>query len=227
MPTTTSQIYLIDLTSSFAAQKPLFTKIFSSLDNTTTLDNKYFTASLQLNMGDCMTLSHEAILVTINSKTSLEELKESLERFEKCKLKLVTYYDCEVNRSSFMSLCMDHAAELIDLEDLEEGETSEDLVLSSLNAVSWRSSEFKKSGGRKTKKTAESQFDVKVPEMRNKPDSEITSKDVEDFESMFAQIGSFRDQTKNLTGDSRLDFAEKMMEQLLGTLELDSEDDFQ
>merc|ERR1712166_844863 len=209
MPRTTSQIYLIDLTSSFTSQKPLFTKIFSSPDKTTTLDNKYFTASLQLNTGDCLTLSHEAILVTINSKTSLEELKESLERFEKCKLKLVTYDDCEVNRSSFMSLCMDFEAELIDLGDLEEGESAEDLVLSSLHAVSWKSSEFKKSGGRKTKKSTESQSEMKVPEINNKPASEINSKDVE---NLFAQVGSFRDQTKNLTGDSRLDFAEKMME---------------
>lgn len=176
-------------------------------------------------MGDCQTLSHEAILVTINGKTSSEELKESLDRFEKCKLKLVTYDDCDVNRSSFMSLCMDFEAELIDLNDLEEGESAEDLVLSSLNAVSWRSSVFKKSGGRKTKKPTESQIDLKVPELNSKPASEINSKDVEDFENLFAQIGSFRDQTKNLTGDSRLDFAEKMMEQLLGTLDLDSEDD--
>merc|ERR1711934_287716 len=238
MPTNSSQIYLIDLNSSFNSQKPLFKKIFSCNDYTTTLDNKYFTANLQLNTGDCLTLSHEAILITINSKTSSEELKESLERFEKCKLKLVTYDDCEVNRSSFMSLCMDFEAELIDLGDLEEGENSEDLVMASLNAVSWKSSVFKKSGGGRKGKTmgngaenAEENSCKKSTklgtELKKKPDSEINSKDVEDFENLFAQIGSFRDQAKNLTGDSRLDFAEKMMEQLLGSLDLDSEDDFQ
>ena len=215
-----SQIYLIDLNNSYVAQKSVYSKIFSSPDNTTTLDNKYFTAELQLNTGDCLTLSHEAILVTINNKTSVDDLKESLERFDSCKLKLVTYRDDEVNRSSLMSLCMDFEAELIDLDDLEDGEKSEDLVMDSLNAISWKSAKMKNKSQKQNKKKKSPENSINSTVM-----PEINSKDVEDFENLFQQLGNFRDQAKNLNGEARLDFAEKIMEQLMGGLDLDSEDD--
>merc|ERR1712178_640693 len=115
----------------------------------------------------------------------VDELKENLERFENCKLKLVSYNDLEVDRSKFMSVCMDFEAELIDLMDLEDGETSKDLILDSLNAISWKSAKMHKNDKRNSNKKQN-----KV----NKVDLEIGSKDVEDFENLFQQIGSFRDQ---------------------------------
>merc|ERR1711976_298673 len=154
-----------------------------------------------------------------NKRTSVDDLKESLERFDSCKLKLVTYRDDEVNRSSLMSLCMDFEAELIDLDDLEDGEKSEDLFMDSLNAISWKSAKMKNKSQKQNKKK-------KSPENNNSSVMpEINSKDVEDFENLFQQLGNFRDQAKNLNGEARLDFAEKIMEQLMGGLDLDSEDD--
>merc|ERR1711881_775828 len=52
----------------------------------------------------------------------------------------------------------------------------------------------------------------------------LTSQDVEEFEALFSQFGSLRDQARGMQGQARLDFAEKVVEQFWDALNLSDDE---
>jgi len=252
--TKTDKISLINLNNSYSSIKPIFDKLFKfenddSRRKILKLENKYFTGRLQLeesNVTESQTESNEpledpnlsGIILTINDQTNVQEIEKILSSqvYENCKLKLVVY-DSDLSsdrKGEILSIIFNLTGELIDLNDLLDGETSEDLLLQSFNGISdWDSIVMKKISSKVSSTKKIQVAATKPPEEKpeetpqkstNDPQLDISSKEVDQLEAMFSQFSELKSQADGLSGQERLDFAEKVVGQFMNALGIDEEE---
>merc|ERR1711879_214330 len=212
---TTSKIYLVDLNNSYTQLSPTFSTLFNTDNNNQLqLDNKYFTATLQLNTTTpSFNQEVEALVITINHQTKPADIEENLKRFEDSKLKIVCYEDDKITHEDKLALLtptLKYDGELIDFSDLDDDETAGDLLIASFSAISWSTAKLKK---------------PKVSNRKGEVKGEcIGRSEVEDMEALFASFSSSKNTADGLSGQDRYDYAEKVVEQFWNVLNL-SEDE--
>ena len=222
------QLLFQNLSKDDKIEKLITTKIFQTEDNKLKLSNKYYSAELELVKN--LTNSKEernfeakqisGVIIAIDNSIQISEIEKLLETYETTFIKLFLHQDAfdstkntdQKLKSDLLDKILEHEGELIDLSDLQDDETPESLILSSLNTCTeWTSLQMLSA------KTSVAKNINKSPE--------IGEKDVEDLEVLFGKMSELRETAGNLQGNARLDFAEKILEQFMAAAGIDPDEE--